>query len=62
MTPPYEENSHEENSHKDPAKIKLTTSAEGTWAEVMHLIGQAHSLVHQNGVVRVQTDIRVGTR
>lgn len=28
----------------------------------MRLIGQAHSLVHQNGVVRIQTDIRVGTR
>jgi hypothetical protein len=28
----------------------------------MHLIGQAHTLVHQNGVVRVQTDIRAGTR
>jgi hypothetical protein len=28
----------------------------------MHLIGQAHTLVHQNGVVRIQSDIRVGTR
>lgn len=28
----------------------------------MKLIGQAHSLVHQNGVVRIQSDIRVGTR
>jgi hypothetical protein len=28
----------------------------------MRLIGQAHTLVHQNGVVRVQTDIRAGTR
>jgi uncharacterized protein YqgV (UPF0045/DUF77 family) len=28
----------------------------------MRLIGQAHTLVHQGGVARVQTDIRVGTR
>jgi len=28
----------------------------------MHLIGQAHTLVHQNGIMRVQTDIRIGTR
>lgn len=28
----------------------------------MRVIGQAHTLVHQNGVLRVQTDIRAGTR
>ena len=28
----------------------------------MRLIGQAHTLVHQGGVARVQTDVRVGTR
>jgi uncharacterized protein YqgV (UPF0045/DUF77 family) len=28
----------------------------------MRLIGQAHTLVHQNGIARVQTDIRVGSR
>lgn len=28
----------------------------------MHLIGQAHSLLHANGVVRIQSDIRVGSR
>jgi uncharacterized protein YqgV (UPF0045/DUF77 family) len=35
---------------------------EGSWDEVMRLIGQAHTLVHQNGILRVQTDIRAGTR
>lgn len=45
-----------------PNLLKLTTFTEGTWDEVMRLIGQAHTLVHQNGVVRVQTDIRAGTR
>lgn len=28
----------------------------------MRLIGQAHTLVHQNKVLRIQSDIRVGTR
>lgn len=35
---------------------------EGSWDDVMRLIGQAHTLVHQNGILRVQTDIRIGTR
>lgn len=35
---------------------------EGSWDEVMRVIGQAHTLVHQGGVLRVQTDIRAGTR
>ncbi|TVY15080.1 UPF0045 protein ECM15 [Lachnellula arida] len=38
------------------------TTVEGEWDAVMKLIGQAHTLVHQNGVVRIQSDIRVGTR
>lgn len=28
----------------------------------MKVIGQAHSLLHANGVVRIQSDIRVGSR
>ena len=36
--------------------------AEGSWDEVMRVIGQAHSMLHARGVVRVQTDIRVGSR
>jgi len=28
----------------------------------MRLIGQAHTLLHANGVVRIQSDIRVGSR
>ena len=28
----------------------------------MHIIGQCHALMHARGVVRVQTDIRVGSR
>ena len=35
---------------------------EGTWDEVMRVIGQAHTLLHENGVVRIQSDIRIGTR
>jgi uncharacterized protein YqgV (UPF0045/DUF77 family) len=28
----------------------------------MTVIGQAHTLLHQKGVVRIQTNIRVGSR
>lgn len=28
----------------------------------MKLIGQAHSMLHEKGIVRIQTDIRVGSR
>jgi len=28
----------------------------------MRVVGQAHAVLHGNGVVRIQTDIRVGTR
>lgn len=38
------------------------TTIAGPWTEVMDLIGQMHVLVHSRGVVRVQSDIRVGTR
>lgn len=38
------------------------TTVEGTWDEVTQIIGKAHSLLHGNGVLRIQTDIRIGTR
>ncbi|KAJ9158436.1 hypothetical protein NKR19_g3290 [Coniochaeta hoffmannii] len=38
------------------------TTVEGSWDDVFRVIGQAHSLVHQTGVVRIQTSMRVGTR
>ncbi|KAK3333820.1 YkoF-like protein [Cercophora scortea] len=38
------------------------TTVEGSWDEVMKVVGQAHSVVHQGGVKRVQTSMRVGTR
>ncbi|KAF8425290.1 YkoF-like protein, partial [Tirmania nivea] len=38
------------------------TTIDGTWDEVMRVIGQFHTLVHGMGVVRIQSDIRVGTR
>ncbi|KIX93479.1 uncharacterized protein Z520_10899 [Fonsecaea multimorphosa CBS 102226] len=38
------------------------TTVEGSWDDVMRLIGQAHTLLHQKGVVRIQSDIRVGSR
>lgn len=36
--------------------------AEGSWDEVMRVIGQCHAMLHQNGIVRIQSDIRVGSR
>ncbi|KAI1180043.1 hypothetical protein F4777DRAFT_574325 [Nemania sp. FL0916] len=38
------------------------TTVEGSWDNVMKVIGQAHSVVHARGVVRVQSSMRVGTR
>ncbi|KAF2482666.1 hypothetical protein BDY17DRAFT_298931 [Neohortaea acidophila] len=38
------------------------TTLEGSWSQVMEIIGQCHSLLHANGVVRIQSDIRVGSR
>lgn len=38
------------------------TTIEGPWNQVMDLIGQMHELLHSKGVVRIQSDIRVGTR
>lgn len=29
---------------------------------MQQVIGQCHAMLHQNGVVRIQSDIRVGTR
>ncbi|KAI5298317.1 hypothetical protein KEM55_003544, partial [Ascosphaera atra] len=38
------------------------TTIEGPWNEVFKVIGQCHKILHDNGVLRVQTDVRVGTR
>lgn len=38
------------------------TTIEGPWDEVMGLIGDIHELAHANGIARIQSDVRVGTR
>jgi len=38
------------------------TTLEGSWTQVMEVIGQCHSLLHDSGVVRVQSSIRAGSR
>lgn len=38
------------------------TTIEGPWDEVTAVIGKAHEAVHAMGVVRIQSDIRIGTR
>ena len=35
---------------------------EGTWDQVSQIIGFAHTLIHQQGIARIQTDIRITTR
>lgn len=35
---------------------------EGPWDKVHRVIGQAHTVLHQQGVVRIQSDIRSGSR
>ncbi|KAK3676985.1 UPF0045 protein M15 [Recurvomyces mirabilis] len=51
-------------AEQDPSKLPTPSAcvAEGSWDECMTIIGQCHSLVHANGVVRIQSDIRIGTR
>ncbi|KAI5779787.1 hypothetical protein EDC01DRAFT_621188 [Geopyxis carbonaria] len=38
------------------------TSVEGSWDDVMKVIGQAHQRLHDQDIVRVHTDIRIGSR
>jgi uncharacterized protein (TIGR00106 family) len=38
------------------------TTLEGSWDECMKVIGQCHQLLHDQGVVRIQSDVRVGSR
>ena len=38
------------------------TTIEGPWDEVMELIGEVHQYAHDNGYVRIHTEIRCGTR
>lgn len=38
------------------------TTIEGEWDDVMRAIGGAHQCLHETGVVRIASDIRVGTR
>ena len=41
---------------------KVDGRAEESWDEVMRLIGQAHVMLHGQGIVRIQTDIRVDSK
>lgn len=38
------------------------TTIEGEWDDVMNLIGQLHKHLHEEGVLRIQSDVRIGTR
>jgi uncharacterized protein (TIGR00106 family) len=49
-------------SHLECTLHSAGTTIEGPWDEVTDLIGQFHAKLHDSGVVRVQSDIRIGTR
>lgn len=51
----------EDNLQKSEVDIQIT-GLEGPWDEVMKVIGMAHTMLHEKGVMRIQTDIRVGSR
>lgn len=50
------------SSHLETTLHSAGTTIAGPWNEVTDLIGQMHQLLHNNGVVRIQSDIRIGTR
>ena len=43
-------------------RLTVVGGVEGSWEDVMRVIGQAHCMLHEKGIVRIQTDIRVGSR
>ncbi|KAG9751253.1 hypothetical protein KCU73_g6381, partial [Aureobasidium melanogenum] len=47
---------------KEVSQVQRLLKKKGSWDDVMRVIGQAHGLLHDNGVVRIQSDIRVGSR
>lgn len=49
-------------SHLHTTLHSAGTTIAGPWNEVMDLIGQFHQRLHEKGIVRIQSDIRVGTR
>lgn len=50
-------------SHLTSVLHSAGTTIEGPWSEVTDLIGKIHELLHnEEGVVRLQSDIRIGTR
>lgn len=42
--------------------VSANATAEGSWDDVTRFIGQAHSLLHGSGVVRIHTHISIGSR
>lgn len=51
-----------QDSHLKSTLHSAGTTIEGPWDEVMSLIGEVHEYAHEQGFVRLQTSMRVGTR
>lgn len=49
-------------SHLKSTLHSAGTTIEGPWDEVFTLLGELHEFAHEKGIVRIQSDIRVGTR
>ena len=50
------------SSLKETPLTNTNYPTEGTWDQVSQIIGFAHTLIHQQGIARIQTDIRITTR
>merc|ERR1712029_606823 len=38
------------------------TQLRGSWLDVMNAIGEAHALIHDGGIQRIHTDVRIASR
>lgn len=55
----------EKKIRESPLKSTLHsagTTIEGPWDDVFKLLGEIHESAHENGYVRIQSSMRVGTR
>jgi Thiamine-binding protein len=50
------------SGHEGTGLMSRLGLLEGPWDAVMTVIGQAHTMLHEKGILRIQTDIRVGSR
>lgn len=42
--------------------IHLRRSLDGDWTEIVNAIGKVHAMLHDEGVLKVHTDVRIETQ